>query len=56
MVAGARNHFVIGKAGNQDSGLFRQPLAGYSLGRTGVPRKLFSAFTLSRGSGIEQCQ
>ncbi len=29
--SGPRNHFVIHKAGTQDSGLFRAPLAGHRL-------------------------
>jgi hypothetical protein len=51
-----RNHFVFHKAGNQDAGLFRAAAGGVSIGPHTVPRKPFSASTLSRGSGIEHCQ
>ena len=46
----------IHKAGILDSGLLLATAGGLFIESHTVPRKLFSASTLSRGSGIEQCQ
>ena len=47
MVAGPRNQFVIDKAGNKDSVLFRASADGLSIGSHTVPKKPSSASSLA---------